>query len=200
MIPEPPESSMRVRPSSRSSAHVPSSSRQPPSRGRCAAPGMREVLVHIGQHYDENMSAVFFEELEMPPPDHHLGIGSGPHVAQTGQMLEAIEVVLGRDHSSWVLVYGDTNSTLASALAAARLYLPVAQVDAGLRSINRRMPEEINRVLTDHVSPIASRRPWRRSPTCAARAPQGPHPPGGGRHVRRGPLLRGTVRRAELRP
>ena len=113
-----------------------------------------EVLVHTGQHYDDNMSAVFFRELEIPEPDFNLGIGSGPHGAQTGGMMAAIEKVALDVNPDWVLVYGDTNSTVAGALVAAKLHIKVAHVEAGLRSFDRRMPEEINRVLTDHVSDL----------------------------------------------
>lgn len=116
--------------------------------------GVEHVIVHTGQHYDPMLSDVFFEDLGIAAPDVHLGVGSGTHGVQTGAMLAALDTVLDEYRPDWVLVYGDTNSTVAAALSAVKMHLPVAHLEAGLRSFNRRMPEEHNRVMTDHAADL----------------------------------------------
>lgn len=115
---------------------------------------IQEVIVHTGQHYDTNMSDIFFDEMKIPKPDYFLGIGGKSHGAMTGQMIEKIEEVVLKESPDWVLVYGDTNSTLAGAIVASKLHIKLAHIEAGLRSFNMKMPEEVNRILTDRVSNI----------------------------------------------
>jgi len=115
---------------------------------------IEEVIIHTGQHYDANMSDIFFEEMQIPKPDYFLGIGGKSHGAMTGQMIEKIEEVCLKEKPDWIMVYGDTNSTLAGAIVASKLHIKLAHIEAGLRSFNMNMPEEINRILTDRVSSI----------------------------------------------
>ncbi len=124
------------------------------SRALKDEPDFEEILVHTGQHFDDNMSAVFFSELDIPPPRHHFAVANSSHGAMTGEMLKAIEAVLISEKPEAVIVYGDTNSTLAGAIAAAKLGIVLIHIEAGLRSFNRSMPEETNRVVTDHVSDL----------------------------------------------
>ncbi len=119
--------------------------------------GVRQTLVHTGQHYDRNMSDVFFRELEIPEPDFNLAVGSGTHAEQTGQIMPRFEPVVVEQKPDWVLVYGDVNSTIAAALVCAKLQVPVAHVEAGLRSFDRSMPQEINRLLTDQLADLLFR-------------------------------------------
>jgi UDP-N-acetylglucosamine 2-epimerase (non-hydrolysing) len=125
-----------------------------PVAAALAEAGVEHVIVHTGQHYDVLMSDAFFADLKIPDPDVHLGVGSGSHGVQTGGMLAALDAVLDEHRPDWTLVYGDTNSTIAGTLAAVKMHLPVAHLEAGLRSFNRRMPEEHNRVLTDHAADL----------------------------------------------
>ena len=126
----------------------------PIAKAASAFGDVEHVIVHTGQHYDPMLSDVFFDDLDIPAPDVHLGVGSGSHGVQTGSMLSSLDAVFSEHNPDWVLVYGDTNSTVAAALSAVKLHFPVAHLEAGLRSFNRRMPEEHNRVLTDHAADL----------------------------------------------
>jgi UDP-GlcNAc3NAcA epimerase len=124
------------------------------SRAARAAEGLQEVMVHTGQHFDAGMSDIFFEELDIPEPKFRLNVSGGGHGDMTGRMLSSLEPIVLEERPDLVVIYGDTNSTLAGALVAAKLNIPVAHIEAGLRSFNRRMPEEVNRVVADHLSSL----------------------------------------------
>lgn len=126
----------------------------PMSKAISERENLNEVIIHTGQHFDKNMSNIFFSEMNIPKPDYNLGVSSLSHGAMTGRQLEKIEDIILKEKPDWVLVYGDTNSTLAGALAAVKLHIPIIHIEAGIRSFNKKMPEEINRILTDNISTL----------------------------------------------